>query len=72
MPDRKTRAERRALQAAEVEASQAKLRSSIAETERLVGESEKMLLRHRKEWDDDEADPEKQLRTGAEPKPGRS
>ena len=55
MPDRKTRADRRAHQAAEVEASQAKLRNSIAETARLVDESDKMLRRHRKECDDDEA-----------------
>ena len=55
MPDLKTRAERRAQHTAEVEASQAKLRSSIAETERLVDESDKMLRRHRKECDDDDA-----------------
>lgn len=55
MPTPKDRAERRDRQAAEVEASQAKLRRSIAETERLVGESEKMLRRHRKENDDADA-----------------
>jgi hypothetical protein len=54
MPDRKKRAERREQQSREVEASQKALRESIAETERLVGESEKMLRRHRKECDDDE------------------
>ncbi len=54
MSDRKTRAARRAQQTAEVEASQANLRNSIAETERLVGESEAMLRRHRKECDDDD------------------
>lgn len=69
MPDRKTRAERRTQQAAEVEASQAKLRSSIAETERLVGESDMMLRRHRKEWDDDHARLEGQLLNPAGPKP---
>jgi len=55
MPDRAKRAERREQQAREVEASQATLRASIAETERLVGESDKMLRRHRKECDDDDA-----------------
>ena len=55
MPDRAKRAERREQQAREVEASQATLRASIAETERLVGEFDKMLRRHRKECDDDDA-----------------
>ena len=45
----KERAERRERHAREVEAGQEALRESISETERLVGESEKMLLRHRKE-----------------------
>ena len=54
MPDRKKRAERRAQHTAEVEASQARLRISIAETERLVGESEDMLRRHRRESDEDD------------------
>lgn len=40
--------------AAEVEASQATLRRIIAKTERLVGEADEMLRRHRKE--NDEAD----------------
>ena len=52
MPTPKDRAERRDRQAAEVEASQANLRRSIAETERLVGESDEMLRRHRKENED--------------------
>ena len=60
MSDRKTRAARRAQQTAEVEASQANLRNSIAETERLVGESEAMLRRHRKECDDDDAEAERE------------
>jgi hypothetical protein len=51
MPTSESRAKRRDRQATEVEASQARLRSSIAETERLVGESEEMLRRHRKESD---------------------
>ena len=52
MPSPEDRARRRERQATEVEASQAKLRASIAETERLVGESDAMLRRHRKESDD--------------------
>ena len=55
MPDRKKRAERREQQAREVEASQETLRVSIAETERLVNESDKMLRRHRKECEEDDA-----------------
>ena len=54
MSDKKKRAERREQQSREVEASQKALRESITETERLVGESEKMLRRHRKECDVDE------------------
>jgi hypothetical protein len=49
MPTANDRSERRARQSAEVEASQRELRTSIAETERLVDESEKMLKRHRDE-----------------------
>ncbi len=55
MPNKKRRAERRAQQAREVEVSQKSLRASIAETERLVHESDKMLCRHRQESDDDDA-----------------
>ena len=55
MTDKKKRAERRDQQAREVEASQKQLRDSIAETDRLVGESDKMLRRHRQECDDDDA-----------------
>lgn len=51
MPTPEERSRRRERQTAEVEASQAKLRASIAETERLVGESDEMLRRHRKECD---------------------
>lgn len=54
MPNKEKRAERRAQQAREVEASQDTLRASIAETERLVHESDKMLRRHRKESEDAE------------------
>ena len=45
------RAIRRARHEAEIEASQEALRASVAETQRLIGESEKMLRRHRKEDD---------------------
>ena len=55
MPTTEDRAKRRDGQAAEVEASQAKLRRSIAETERLVGQSDEMLRRHRNENDDADA-----------------
>lgn len=48
------RAERRMRHTSEVEASQAELRESVAETDRLVVASDKMLRRHRKECDDDE------------------
>lgn len=54
MSDKKQRAERREQHSREVEASQKALRESIAETERLMGESEEMLRRHRKECDDDD------------------
>lgn len=49
MPDKKKRAERREQQSREIEANQKELRDSIAETQRLVGESEAMLRRHREE-----------------------
>jgi len=50
--------ERRARHDRELEESQAALRRSISETERLVGQSEAMLRRHRqeREEDDDDAD----------------
>jgi len=54
MTDRKKRAERREQQSREVEANQDALRKSIAETERLVGESEAMLRRHREEREEDD------------------
>ena len=54
MTDRKKRAERRDQQAREIEASQKQLRASIAETDRLVGESDKMLRRHRQECHEDD------------------
>ena len=55
MPTAKHRAERRARHAADIEASQAALRQSIDETERLVKESDEMLRRHRKEHEDGDA-----------------
>jgi hypothetical protein len=56
MPTAKDRAARRKRQSAEVEASQLELRQSIAETERLVDESNKMLRRHRQEAEDGDAE----------------
>ena len=55
MPTSKDRAERRERHAADVEASQAALRDSISETERLVEESDQMLRRHRQEHEDGDA-----------------
>ena len=52
---KKKRNERRDRHASEIEASQKALRESISETERLVGESDKMLQRHRQETDDDDS-----------------
>ncbi len=57
MTNSKKRSERREQQATEVEASQVLLRASIAESKRLVGESDKMLRRHRKDCEDDDAAP---------------
>lgn len=51
----KNRAERRLRQSAEIEASQVELRKSIAETERLVGDADKMLKRHHQECADADA-----------------
>jgi hypothetical protein len=59
MPTSKDHAERRDRHAAEIEESQAALRKSIAETGRLVDESDDMLRRHRKECDDADAEPKK-------------
>ena len=58
MTDARKRAERRANQAREVEESQARLRASIAETERLMDASDEMLKRHRRELEDDDPDDE--------------
>jgi hypothetical protein len=55
MPTAKDRAARRKRQSAEVEAAQLELRQSIAETERLVDQSNAMLRRHRQEAEDGDA-----------------
>lgn len=39
--------------ASEIEVSQAALRASVAETDRLISESDKMLRRHRREIEED-------------------
>jgi hypothetical protein len=54
MSDKQKRAERRSRQSNEIEANQRALRKSIAETERLVIESEAMLRRHRMEDEDED------------------
>jgi hypothetical protein len=60
MPTPEDRAKRRHRHAAEIEESQARLRASIAETERLVGESDEMLRRHRHETEEGDSDEDKQ------------
>lgn len=50
------RLSRAAQQSREIEENQEALRRSIAETERLVSESESMLRRHRQEREADEAE----------------
>lgn len=49
------RSSRAAQQGSEIEANQEALRRSIAETERLVTESETMLRRHRREREEDDS-----------------
>lgn len=49
------RASRAAQQGREIEENQEALRRSIEETQRLVSESDKMLRRHRREREEDEA-----------------
>ena len=56
MPDRAKRAARREQQAREVEESQDALRKSIAETQRLMDQSDEMLKRHRREAEEDEGE----------------
>lgn len=55
---RKKKPERPEQQQQEAEESQSRLRASIAETERLVGEADKMLERHRQEREADDAEEE--------------
>jgi hypothetical protein len=55
MTDKEKRAARREQQSQEAEASQHALRDSIAETNRLVGESDEMLRRHRHEREHDDS-----------------
>ena len=50
------RLQRVAQQSREIEENQEALRRSIAETQRLVSQSEDMLRRHRKEREEDEAE----------------
>ena len=54
MPDKEKRRQRREQHTREVEASQDALRKSIAETERLVDQSDAMLKRHRRECQEDD------------------
>jgi protein involved in polysaccharide export with SLBB domain len=54
LPDKQTRALRRDQQAREIEHNQDALRASIEESKRLVDQSEAMILRHRRECEEDE------------------
>ena len=51
VPNKKDRAERRERQDREFQENQRELRTSIAETEPLVGEADVMIRRHRDECD---------------------
>lgn len=53
--DRRKRGERREQRNREVEDSQKAMRASIAETQRLMDESDKMIQRHRRECEEDDA-----------------
>lgn len=52
MDEPETRKQRRERHAREVEESQQNLRDNIAETERLLSASDKVLKRHRRECED--------------------
>jgi hypothetical protein len=54
MPDKKKQAERSGQRSREAEDNQDAFRRSIVETDRLVGESEQMLRRHRREREEDD------------------
>ena len=56
---RKTKAERREQHEQEVQDSETSMRASIAETDRLIGEANKMLRRHQDERDTDDAEEER-------------
>lgn len=56
MRDKAQQEEMEQRQAHEMEENQAALRRSIEETQRLVNESEQILLRHRKEREEDAPD----------------
>ena len=56
MPDPESRRERRDRQQREIEDSQRELRESIANTQRLLDQSDEMLKRHRRETEEDDAD----------------
>ena len=62
MTDANTRLKRREQQAAEIEANQADLRTSIAESQRLVGEADHIIRRHRQECEADDAAASEALR----------
>ena len=51
MPDQENRAARRERQSQEFEKNQSELRTSIAESRRLVDEADAMIRRHRDECD---------------------
>lgn len=55
MPDKRSTSRRREQQAREIEKSQAALRKSILETQRLMDRSDEMLERHRRERETDES-----------------
>jgi len=55
---RKNRADRREQQQREIDESQMRLRASVSETERLVGQSDEMMKRHREEREADDAEEE--------------
>ena len=54
IPTKEERAALRRRQTEEFEANQQDLRASIAESERLVGQADSMIRRHRKECDRDD------------------
>ena len=57
MPDPRSRKARQDRHANEVEESQRALRRSIDDTQKLLDASDEMLKRHRRECDDEDAEP---------------